>query len=155
MQFFHLSYSRRQHILQAQRLTTRREEGRAGMQARQRTGSCLMALGQLLQVKVAQVLHIERSGLHGLGVPWTAVIGGAPIGEFGSPEPPTLELRAHMQFESCRGVVLIAPTATPELGQLVGQADAAAVLQDYRLKAPQQPNRHVMGRLDDHATHLL
>ncbi len=83
------------------------------------------------------------------------MIGGASVGQRGSPELPTLERRAHMQLDGSRGVILIASTALPQLGQLIGQADTAAVLQDHRAKAPQQLDRHIVGRLDDHGAHLL
>jgi hypothetical protein len=60
-----------------------------------------------------------------------------------------------MQFDSRRCVTLIAPTATPPLRQFVRQRYAATIFQDHRAEAPQQPDRHVLGRFDYHAGEFL
>ncbi len=60
-----------------------------------------------------------------------------------------------MQFDGRRCVRLIAATALPDLGQLIGQADTAAVLQDHRSEAPQQLDRHIVCCLHHHTAHLL
>jgi len=52
-------------------------------------------------------------------------------------------------------VALIAATAAPGLRQFIWQRNAAAILQDHRAEAPQQPDRHVLGRFDYHAGEFL
>ena len=60
-----------------------------------------------------------------------------------------------MQFDPRRRVTLIAPTATPPRRQVVRQRYAATIFQDHRRKAPQQPDRHILGRFDYHAGEFL
>src|SRR5260370_23458755 len=86
LQFLHLTYPRRQNLFQAQRLTATREERRASMQARQRGCPRLMALSQPLEIKVAQVLHVECPWLYRLGIERAAVIGDPSIRQLRSPE---------------------------------------------------------------------
>ena len=83
------------------------------------------------------------------------MIGGAPISQLGSPEPPTLEFAARMQFDPRRRVALIAATAAPHLRQFIWQGNAAAILQDHRAETPQQPDGHLTGGLHHRARHFL
>lgn len=120
-----------------------------------RVGACLPAVGDALEVVVAQILDREAARLYRLLVERAAPVRGPSIGELGSPELPPFEFPAHMQFDGGGGVLLIAPTAAPERGQLIGQADATAVFQDHRTEATQQRQRDVVGRLHHQAARLF
>ena len=69
------------------------------------------------------------------------------MGHLGTPHLAALELPTHMQLDGRCRMPLIASTAPPDLSQLIGQRHTTTIFQDHRAEAPQQLDRHVVGRL--------
>ncbi len=101
---FELSHPRGQHVRQAEALALRAVERGAGLQTRERVASRLPSLGHHLQVEVAQIGHIQTSGLHWLISQWTGPLGSPSIAEHRPLDLPPSQFPAGVQLEGGLGV---------------------------------------------------